>query len=79
MRRALAPATAHSDELLMLRRMELNQRGWAWAHTKDAESKSNQPQPVLLDGEQDAHDAAVEEQQRVAEDVAAAFGIETGG
>lgn len=60
----------------MLRRMELNQRSWAWAHTKDAEKKANEPQPILLDGEREAHDAAVEEQRRTSAEVADAFSLD---
>jgi hypothetical protein len=60
----------------MLRRMELNQRRWHWAHTKGAESGSDEPQPVLLDGEREALDAAEEAQRRNAESVADAFGID---
>lgn len=78
--RAVAPEASNSDELVMLRRIEHNQRMWHWAHTKDAESKSNEPEPVLLRGEQEAHDRAVEQQERTSRDVASAFGIDlTGG
>lgn len=77
--RTLAPAGSHSDELLMLRRMELNQRRWHWANTKAAEGGKDEPQPVLLEGEAEAHEAAVEEQRRAAGDVAAAFGISPEG
>jgi hypothetical protein len=74
--RVVDPAGANSAELQMLRRMELNQRRWHWAHTKGAESGSDEPQPVLLDGEREALDAAEEAQRRNAESVADAFGID---
>lgn len=72
---ALDPVGAHSDELRMLRAMELNQRRWHWAHTKGADSGANEPQPLLLDGEQEAVEAAKDEQRRTAADVADAFGL----
>ncbi len=61
----------------MLRRIELNQRRWHWSHTKKAESGSDEPQPVLLDGEQELHDELQERERREAYDVAAAFGLNT--
>jgi len=77
--RALAPADSHGPELLMLRRIEHNQRLWHWSHTKAAERGEAEPEPILLEGEQELHDAAVEEQRRTAADVAAAFGLKMGG
>lgn len=77
-RRALAPAASHSPELRMLRQMELNQRLWHWAHAKESE-RGDEPQPILLDGEAELHEAEVEEQRRTAADVAAAFGLKMGG
>ena len=60
----------------MLRRMELNQRRWHWSHTKRAESGADEPQPVLLDGEQELHDEQEERERREAYDVAAAFNLD---
>ncbi len=74
--KAMSPAAANSPELHMLRRMELNQRLWHWAHTKGAESGANEPQPILLDGEEDALEAAQEEQRTASLEVAGAFGIQ---
>ena len=74
--RALDPAGQHDQKTRLLRQMELNQRSWAWAHTKEAESGANQPEPILLDGEQDAYEAAVERQEEARASVAASLGIE---
>jgi len=73
--RAMAPAASNSPELHMLRRMELNQRLWHWAHTKGAESGANEPQPVLLDGEEEALEEAAEEQRATSIEVANAFNL----
>lgn len=73
--RTLNPAGQHDQKTRLLRQMELNQRSWAWAHTKDAESKSNQPEPMLLDGEEEAYEEAVARQEASRADVADALGI----
>ena len=63
----------------MLRRIELNQRRWHWSHTKKAESGADEPQPILLEGEQELHEEQQERERREAYDVAAAFGIDVRG
>lgn len=75
-RRAANPAGAHSTEALLLRQMELNQRYWAWAHTKDAEREENEPEPIWLPGEEREHERAVEREENMALMVAGALGIE---
>lgn len=75
-RRAVNPAGAHSTEATLLRQIELNQRYWAWAHTKDAERQENEPEPMWLAGEEQAHERAVEHEENVALMVAGALGIE---
>ena len=73
-RRAIAPAASHSTETQILRQIELNQRGYMWAQA-DKSKRGAEPQPILLDGEQEAHERAVAEQERNAVDVADALGL----
>jgi hypothetical protein len=73
---ALAPEGAHGEVALLLRQVELNQRLWAWAHTKDAEQKRNQPRPILLGGEMERAEADAEREVEKAYGVAARLGIE---
>lgn len=75
-RRLLVPEQAHDEATYLLRQMELNQRAWAWAHTKDAKNKTNEPKPILLHGEQDAADKAAQHELDKAEGIAARLGIE---
>lgn len=74
--RTISPATAHSDELRMLRLIEHNQRKWHWAHTEAAKRGAEEPQPRLLDGEEELFEAARDEQRKVATEVAEAFSID---
>lgn len=70
------PAGGNGEELRMLRRIEHNQRLWHWAHTKEAQnSGAEEPQPVLLPGEEEAYEAAEERQVRTQAEVASAFGL----
>ena len=75
-RAALNPSAAHSTEARLLRQVELNQRYWAWAHTKDAEREENEPEPIWLAGEEQEHERAVEREESMALMVAGALGIE---
>lgn len=75
-RAALNPAASHSTEATLLRQIELNQRYWAWAHTKDAERQENEPEPMWLAGEEQEHERAVEREESMALMVAGALGIE---
>lgn len=74
-RTMLNPAGAHGTEALLLRQMELNQRAWAWAHTKDGERGENEPEPIWLAGEEQAHELRVEREENKALTVADALGI----
>lgn len=73
--RAMDPSLANSTEAKLLRQIELNQRIWAWAHTKEAENGTNEPVPMPLPGEAER----VEERERQATadaiEVAAAFSL----
>lgn len=72
---ALFPAGAHSTEAILLRQMELNQRAWAWAHTKDGERGENEPEPIWLAGEEREHELRIEREESKALTVADALGI----
>lgn len=74
-RAAMNPAASHSTEALLLRQMELNQRAWAWAHTKDGERGENEPSPIWLPGEEQEHERRVEHEENKALTVADALGI----
>lgn len=74
-RAAMNPAASHSTEALLLRQMELNQRAWAWAHTKDGERGENEPEPIWLTGEEQEHERMVEREENKALTVADALGI----
>ena len=73
--RAADPAAVNGTVEHLLRRIELNQRQWAWAHTKDAKSGSNEPQPITLPGERESVEAAKERAAADAMAVARAFNI----
>jgi hypothetical protein len=74
-KRAVDPTGSNSTELQMLRRIEYNQRCYAWSKTKDAEHKRNEPQPVLLAGEREDVERREREQKQAAVDVAEAFNL----
>ena len=73
--RAMVPTAANGTVEHLLRRIELNQRNWAWAHTKDAERKANQPVPVLLPGEKEVNEDKERQAALDAVAVAAAFNL----
>lgn len=75
-RSALHPAGSNSPELMMLRQMELNQRMWAWGHTKDGERGENEPEPIWLRGEEQEHERRVEHEENMSLMVADALGID---
>jgi hypothetical protein len=69
------PASSHSEEVELLRLIELNQRSWHWAHTKEASNKETAPEPLLLKGEKEAIEQADRQAEQQAEDVAKQFGL----
>lgn len=73
---ALNPALENGTAEWLLRQIELNQRRWAWAHTKDAKSGSNEPQPITLPGEAELVDAKEQQAEQDALAVAAAFNLD---
>lgn len=74
--RAMDPAAENGTVEHLLRRIELNQRQWAWAHTQDAKSGANEPQPITLPGERESVEAAKERAAVDAMAVAHAFNID---
>lgn len=69
-KRAVDPTGANSPELLMLRRIEFNQRS-LFGRNEDG----SEMQPVLLDGESEEMERLERVQRKNAEDVAAAFNL----
>lgn len=72
----MAPELAHSPELRMLRNIEHNQRIWHWANTEEAKDKSTRPDPIWLDGEEEAYERAVEAERREAIAMAKRLGVQ---
>lgn len=68
----------HTLEVQLLRQIELNQRSYAWSQTKDAQNgnTATQPQPMMLPGEEQAHEEAVKREEKVAASVAASLGLD---
>lgn len=73
--RAIDPTLGNSVEAQLLREVELNQRLWSWAHTKDAKTKTNVPVPLPLPGEEERTEDRAERARRDALGIAEAFGL----
>lgn len=69
------PTGAHGTDTLLLRQMEYDLRMWHWANTKAAEDESTKPEPILLDGEQEAIDRRIDQQKDAAVDIARQLGL----
>lgn len=67
--RRVSPVGQHGTEAMLLRQIELDIR--SLAGTKDG----SDPQPILLEGEEEAHERAVEAEEANAEAMARAFGL----
>lgn len=76
---ALKPDGAHDWVVKLLRQIEYNQRIWHWAHTEGAKDESTAPEPMLLPGEEEAHERAVEHAEMDAVRTAALLGLTLGG
>lgn len=72
---AIAPAAAYGIDVLLLREIEHNQRMWHWANTEEAKNKETAPERMTLPGEDEMHQAMVEQEQQNAIEVAAILGI----
>ena len=73
--RALDPILENDTATHLLRKIELNQRAWAWAHTDDAKRNANVPVPITLPGEAEHGEEKKRQAEADAASVAAAFGI----
>lgn len=73
--RAIDPLGANGTDTSLLRQIEHDLRLWMWAHTKDAKTNTNQPEPMLLPGEREQQEAKVEEAERMASSVASLLGL----
>lgn len=73
--REIDPLGVNDMQTLILRQIEHDLRLWMWAHTKDAQNNSNQPEPMLLPGEAELAEAKAEEAQRMAASVASQLGL----
>lgn len=71
--RSIAPAQSHSTEARLLRQLEINQRNLAWSL---GGGKGKDPEPIWLDGEEEAHEEAVRAEERKSVRVADGLGIE---
>ena len=72
--RAFNPQGSHSDSTLLLRQMEYVLRQVAWSmgiRTQGGE----QPMPIGLAGEEEAHEREVDLEERNALEMAASFGL----
>lgn len=75
-RTAADPVGAYGMDVLLLRRIEHNQRLWAWAHSKDAKTGTNEPEQIGLPGEDEHFERRAERELRQSASVAATLGIE---
>lgn len=75
-RAAMEPVGAYGMDVMLLRRIEHNQRMWAWSHSKDAKTGSNEPEQIWLPGEEEYYERKAERDIRTSVTVAAALGIE---
>lgn len=72
---AMAPAAQNGTAEHLLRQIELNQRAWHWAHTKDAQRGAQKPERLQLPGESEQHELAVEREEQKQRKVADALGL----
>lgn len=73
--RATNPALAHDTATQLLRQIELDLRTWHWANTDSAKDESTRPEPIMLDGEEEAIERRVDEQIEAAAEIARRLGL----
>lgn len=73
--RALDPSAGYDTATLLLRQLEYNVRAFHWAFTEDGKNKANEPEPLTLPGEEEAHERAAEEADNMALELARVFGL----
>ena len=72
---AFDPFSRVSVSDALLRRIEHNQRLWAYSHSKEAKSGANEPKPLLFDGEQERVEREAARAARHSRYVAERFGL----
>ena len=72
---AMAPAAQNGTAEHLLRQIEVNQRNWHWAHSKDGQRGANQPKWLTLPGEEEQAEMAREREERKQSRVADALGL----
>ena len=72
---SMVPVAQNSTAEHLLRQIEVNQRAWHWAHTKDAKNGANQPKWLTLPGEEEQAEIEREREERVAMKVADSLGL----
>lgn len=75
-KRAMDPLCAVTVEMAMLRRIEYNQRLYAWAQSDSGRRGTDQPEPVYFDGEQEAAERRAEKEVEESRKTAALFGLD---
>lgn len=75
-KRAIDPMCGVTGELAMLRRIEYNQRLYAWAQSESGRNGIDQPEPVYFDGEQAAVERQAVQEVEESKKTAALFGLE---
>lgn len=75
-KRAIDPLCGVSAELSMLRRIEYNQRVYAWSRSEGAKSGIDRPEPVYFDGEEQAVERQAEREVSESKKTAELFGLD---
>ena len=75
LRRALDPSGAYDNATLLLRQLEYDVRSFHWGFTEDGKNKTNEPEPLMLPGEEKARERAAEEADSAAIELARIFGL----
>ena len=73
--RAVNPAGSYDMATLILRQIENDVQTFHWAFSEDAKNKDTAPEPMVLPGEEEAHQRAAEEADNTAAEVARIFGL----
>lgn len=71
---AIVPALAHDESRQILRRIEYNQRAYAWAQA-DKKKRGPEPEPMTLSGEDELKEEQARREKKDQESVAEFLGI----
>lgn len=72
---AIDPLNGVSKTDMFLREIEHHWRGWIWAHSEDGKNRTNEPEPIRFEGEEDMRQRARERAVQQSRQVARAFGF----